>query len=151
MFINIFRSNSTIPYRFLGVYNKEDQEIGGYFNLAPTEPAENTIKKETNHKSKAAMTFLDKCSSKSGREHFINDLQMALKPYNMTLDVYGKCGTMKCRKKTLKPCLFKLKKYYFFYLALEDSLAKDYLTKSVLYAYQNNAVPIVFGKADYKR
>lgn len=69
----------------------------------------------------------------------------------MTIDIFGKCGNMECRRKTMKPCLWKLRKLYFFYLALEDSFAEDYVTKTVLFAYENNAVPIVYGGADYQR
>lgn len=69
----------------------------------------------------------------------------------MTVDVFGKCGTMECRRVNIRPCLWRIRNLYFFYLAFEDSLAEDYVSKSVLLAYENNAVPIVYGKAAYDK
>lgn len=109
------------------------------------------FKQALKSKNTAAAMFLDNCKSRSKREIYLKNLQKALLQYNMTVDVYGKCGTKQCRRINMKPCLWKLKKYYYFYLAFEDSFAEDYVTKTVLYAYKNNVIPIVYGKAAYER
>lgn len=50
----------------------------------------------------------------------------------------------------MQPCHWRIRKNYYFYLAFEDSISADYITTEVLYAYDNNAVPIVYGGATYE-
>lgn len=40
---------------------------------------------------------------------------------------------------------------YYFYLAFEDSMSVDYITQAVLNAYDNYAVPIVYGGVHYDK
>lgn len=44
-----------------------------------------------------------------------------------------------------------LQKDYFFYFAVESSLARDYVTEQTIVALNNNVVPIVWGMTDYER
>lgn len=70
--------------------------------------------------------------------------------YNKKIYTNGKCSLWKCKKRT-GYCYTTLNRESYFYLAFENSFSKDYVTEKVLIALQNNAVPIVFGAADYSR
>ncbi|XP_050355246.1 alpha-(1,3)-fucosyltransferase C-like [Nymphalis io] len=146
-----YRFDSTISYRFITIYNTYYEELGSHFqwnyNMKPIEPS---LKSQFVTKSKAAVIFLDKCKSRSKRENLIKDLQIDLAMYNLDVDVFGSCGPKQCKRKTMNPCFWRLRKTYFFYLAFEDSFDYDYITDIVLYAYNNNAVPIVYGGARYE-
>ncbi|XP_034836324.1 alpha-(1,3)-fucosyltransferase C-like [Maniola hyperantus] len=147
-----YRYDSTISYRFITIYNTHYQELGSHFqwnyNMKPIDDA---IKTQLASKSKAAVIFMDKCSTRSRREHLIQSMQSSLKKYNLTIDIFGKCGPKQCKRKNMNPCFWRLRKNYYFYLAFEDSIAYDYITDIVLNAYKNNAVPIVYGGVSYKR
>lgn len=139
-----------MTYRFFTIYNSDYQELGSHFqwnyNMKPIDLA---LKSQFVTKSKAAVIFLDKCNSKSKRELLIEKLNLNLMKYNLSIDIFGKCGSKKCKRKTMNPCFWRLKKNYYFYLAFEDSLSYDYVTDIVLYGYKHNAVPIVYGGARY--
>ena len=69
----------------------------------------------------------------------------------ISVDVFGGCGNFHCRKGSPK-CTATLAQYKF-YLAFENSLCKDYVTKKL---FQNireelSLVPVVMGGADYSQ
>lgn len=66
------------------------------------------------------------------------------------VDVYGRCGPKKCPKDEPSKCNGLIKEYLF-YMALENAISEDYVTEKVLLGYQNNAIPVVLGGADYDR
>ncbi|XP_026751782.2 alpha-(1,3)-fucosyltransferase C-like [Galleria mellonella] len=146
-----YRLESTIPYKFITVNNIDDQDLGSHIpwkrNMTPIN---NQIKMQLYMKSKAAAIFLNKCESRSRRELFLKNLQYHLSKYNLTIDIFGECGSKRCKRNTMTPCYYRLRRNYFFYLAFEDSLDADYITRDILYAYKNNAVPIVLGGAQYE-
>ncbi|XP_053616796.1 alpha-(1,3)-fucosyltransferase C-like [Plodia interpunctella] len=144
-----YKLDSTIPYQNFAVKNLNDEHLGTYFPLKTKAMELDRLSKSRYHsKSKAAAIFLDKCDSRSEREKFILELQKELAKYKLSIDVFGKCGK-ECKRKSMAPCFWKLRKNYFFYLALEDSIAEDYITEQILYGYKYNAVPIVYGGANY--
>ncbi|XP_032523049.2 alpha-(1,3)-fucosyltransferase C-like [Danaus plexippus] len=147
-----YRYDSTISYHFITVFNYQYIELGNRF-LWETymKPIDKTLKSQFITKSKAAVIFLDKCKSRSKREDVIDKLKGYLSKYNLTIDIFGPCSDKKCKRKNMKPCLWRLKKTYYFYLAFEDSISLDYITDIVLYAYNNNAIPIVYGGAQYDK
>ncbi|XP_063537808.1 alpha-(1,3)-fucosyltransferase C-like [Cydia strobilella] len=145
-----YRQDSTIPYRFISIYNNRSEELGSHFPWPiHTEPINPTIKSLFATKSKGAAALLDECKSNSNREGFIQNLQKAMAKYNLTLDVFGNCGTKQCKRRSFGACNWRLKNQYFFYLALEDSIDHDFVTNAVLRAYKNNVVPVVYGGANY--
>ncbi|XP_041969202.1 alpha-(1,3)-fucosyltransferase C-like [Aricia agestis] len=147
-----YRYDSTITYRFFTIFNAQYEELGSNFRWYSSMGAvDDAFKSQFSTKSKAAAVFLDRCYTPSQREKLIHDLQMDLAKYNLTVDIFGKCGEVQCKTKNMKPCLWRLKKTYYFYLAFEDSMSFDYITDIALYAYNNNAVPIVYGGAQYER
>lgn len=72
----------------------------------------------------------------------------------MTVDIYGKCGPLKCDMSADKthgdPCK-KLLANYKFYLSFENSLWEDYVTEKLFNAMTNFIIPIVYGGANYSR
>ncbi len=63
------------------------------------------------------------------------------------VDIYGKCGTLRCKRNTA--CYTKIAKRYFFYLAFENSVCKDYRTEKIYRTLQYDVIPIVLGGANY--
>ncbi|CAK1542557.1 unnamed protein product [Leptosia nina] len=147
-----YRYDSTISYRFITIYNSAYEELGSHFQWKRNmKPIDEKIKSQLSTKSKAAIIFLDKCFSRSRREIFLGELKKELQKLNLEADIFGKCGTKDCRRRTMQPCYWRVKKMYYFYLAFEDSKSLDYISDIVLNAYNNYAVPIVYGGADYDR
>lgn len=67
------------------------------------------------------------------------------------VDVYGNCGTFTCPRNDSAKCNQIIRDDYMFYLAFENSADQDYVTEKIMTAYQNDAVPVVLGNADYER
>ncbi|XP_028169491.1 alpha-(1,3)-fucosyltransferase C-like [Ostrinia furnacalis] len=149
-----YKLTSTIGFRHISIRNANDELLNRMFPWIPPEkmtPIDLHLKSQLSSKTKAAAIFLDKCKSRSKREDYIKNLQKHLHKYDLHVDIFGECGTKRCKRKTMSNCLWRLKHQYYFYLAFEDSFAPEYVTKEVLYGYENNAVPIVYGGADYPK
>lgn len=101
------------------------------------------------NKTKAAAWIVSDCNTYSYREKIALSLREELKRHLLTLDIYGKCGEFRCESET--SCDKTIERDYYFYLAFEDSLCKDYVTTELLHALRYNAVPIVYGGANYTR
>ena len=83
----------------------------------------------------------------SGRWQFVRALQKLV-----SVDVYGRCGTLKCAGHYDRDC--PMLSDYKFYLALENSHCDGYITEKVFWnAVGKGAVPIVWGakKRDYEK
>ena len=52
---------------------------------------------------------------------------------HIALDIYGKCGSMKCPLTKKRECYTKLKRDYKFYLAFENSNCKGYITEKLFW------------------
>ena len=94
------------------------------------------------HKSKAAAWFVSNCNAFSKRNDFAKILQDF-----MQVDIYGKCGTLKCPKGS-SYCQNMLNTTYFYYLALENSLCQDYVTEKLYDSVNNFIIPIVYSGAN---
>ena len=73
----------------------------------------------------------------------------ALQKY-IDVDIYGKCGTLKCSRADEDSCWKKVDEEYFFYLAFENSICKDYVTEKFFNAMNHTVVPITLGAANYE-
>lgn len=149
-----YRTDSEIKIRFYSILNLAGEDLGAseYFKwYTKMDPVDYNFKSSLANKYKAAAWFVDDCNTISKREDFVEDLKKSLGKYNLTVDIYGACGDMKCKRKTMAACYWKLKRTYYFYLAFEDSFDKDYVTDSVVHGMKNNAVPVVYGGADYDK
>ncbi|XP_034830563.1 alpha-(1,3)-fucosyltransferase C-like [Maniola hyperantus] len=127
------------------------KKIMHWLRLAEMDPVSDELKEKLKKKTKAAAWFVSNCYSRSGREKFVRELQAALKKYNLDVDIYGKCGPLKCSRDDQDDCNKMLSANYYFYLSFENSFAEDYVTEKLLYPLQHDAIPIVFGGANYTR
>ena len=75
-------------------------------------------------KTKIAAIFISNCGATNGRMKLVVELRKYVR-----IDVYGRCGNMKCDKENDENCLRMLKKEYKFYLAFENSNCRDYITE----------------------
>ncbi|XP_063586483.1 glycoprotein 3-alpha-L-fucosyltransferase A-like [Penaeus indicus] len=73
-------------------------------------------------KRKLAAWFVSNCSLSSGRDVVAKKLQEWIQ-----VDVYGKCGPLKCKQHAL--CMKMLENRCKFYLSFENSLCLDYVTE----------------------
>lgn len=80
-------------------------------------------------KTKMASWMVSNCGSHSSRNEMVN----IIKKY-IQVDVYGACGTMSCPKEvgvdnSSEDCRDMVGKTYKFYMALENSLCRDYISE----------------------
>lgn len=62
------------------------------------------------------------------------------------MDIYGKCGTMKCTRSEADKCYEMLNNDYKFYLAFENSNCKNYITEKFFFnGLSHDVIPIVMG------
>ncbi|XP_059622874.1 alpha-(1,3)-fucosyltransferase C-like [Phlebotomus argentipes] len=93
---------------------------------------------------KTAAWFVSNCNARSKRNEVVSSLQQ-----HVDIDVYGKCGTLKCERTDEQQCYKLVEEEYFFYFSFENSLCKDYLTEKVFNIMKYFVVPVVFGGANY--
>ncbi|XP_026729646.1 alpha-(1,3)-fucosyltransferase C-like [Trichoplusia ni] len=114
-------------------------------------PVNETFKRQLKSKTKAAVWFVSNCYTRSVREGFIIKLGRVLYNYNLKLAVYGRCGYLNCSREEQDRCDKIVRERFYFYLAFENAFSEDYVTEKLLTPLQNNAVPIVYGAANYTR
>lgn len=111
----------------------------------------NETKKILRKKTKAVAWFVSNCMTKSRREGYVMGLQKYLNKYNLQIDIFGACGSLECSRDKEEECYKMIETDYYFYLSFENAFSEDYVTEKVLIPLQHNAVPIVYGGADYSR
>ncbi|XP_045450183.1 alpha-(1,3)-fucosyltransferase C-like [Melitaea cinxia] len=149
-----YKLDSDFRWGYITVYDLNGTVVGPAVNMkwkSEMKPINEDLKVKLSNKTKAAVWFVSHCRTKSRREHFVEEVQRELEPYNWTVDVYGRCGTFKCPKSNRKFCNDLIKNNYYFYFSLENSFAEDYVTEKLLNGLENYAVPIVYGAANYSR
>ncbi|XP_037803752.1 alpha-(1,3)-fucosyltransferase C-like isoform X2 [Penaeus monodon] len=101
-----------------------------------------------------AVAFISNCKAHSNRLLYVNELQKYI-----TVDVYGKCGKLKCGKSRYAeheyrvdkdPCLKVAAEKYLFYLAFENAICDDYATEKLYNMMFYPLVPVVLGGANYE-
>ena len=149
-----YRLDSDVYWGYFAILDKKGECVGPKINMSwitPMQPTPLRVMKELGKKTKAAAWFVSNCDGGGGRNNVTMRIQEELKKYNLTVDVYGHCGKLKCPKDRLEECMFLLRRDYYFYLAFENSVCEDYVTEKVLYPLNNYCVPIVYGGANYSR
>lgn len=151
-----YRLNSDIYYGYIMIKNKLGDVIGPreemhWLKWEEMDPISEKVKNRLNTKTIAAAWFVSHCHVRSRRGKVARQLQDELANYNMTIDIYGLCGTKRCPRYQMKKCLGILERDYYFYLAFENSIAEDYVTEKLLHPLQHYTVPIVYGGANYTR
>ncbi|XP_069161624.1 alpha-(1,3)-fucosyltransferase C isoform X2 [Procambarus clarkii] len=95
-------------------------------------------------KTKMAAWFVSNCFSISRREKIVRFMKKFIQ-----VDVYGKCGPLKCSRENTTECYKMLEKDYKFYLSFENSLCRDYVTEKLFSVLRYDVVPVVLGLGDY--
>ena len=70
---------------------------------------------------------------------------------HIQVDIYGKCGTLKCGREDENACWRRVNADYFFYLSFENSICKDYVTEKFFNAMNQSVIPVVLGGANYQQ
>ncbi|CAK1596381.1 unnamed protein product [Parnassius mnemosyne] len=151
-----YKLDSEAKWGYIVVRDSEKKVVGPktimhWMKLEEMNPVSDELKIQLSKKSKAAAWFVSNCYSRSGREKFVKDLQQQLKKFDLNVDVYGKCGPLKCDRDKEDECYKMIENDYYFYLSFENSFSEDYVTEKLLHALKHNAIPIVYGGANYTR
>ncbi|EFX66759.1 hypothetical protein DAPPUDRAFT_64409, partial [Daphnia pulex] len=96
-------------------------------------------------KTKMAAWMVSNCGSHSNRKEMVSLLQKYIQ-----VDVYGACGPLKCPKEvgvdnSSEDCRDMAGQNYKFYMALENSLCRDYISEKFFGMLQRPVIPVVFG------
>lgn len=79
------------------------------------------------------------CNPNNRRWEYVKELQK-----HINIDVYGKCGTLKCPGHYESDC--STISDYIFYLAFENANCDEYITEKVWWnAYAKNSIPVIMG------
>ena len=81
------------------------------------------------------------CNTSSKRENLLEMIERLV-----TVDVYGNCGTLKCKKKDIE-CNALVGRRNYMYLAFENSICNDYITEKVFKMLPYNIIPVVYNGA----
>ncbi|KOB63349.1 Uncharacterized protein OBRU01_24246, partial [Operophtera brumata] len=151
-----FKLDSDVRWGYMVIRDHNNNVVGPnkemhWIKHGDMDPVSDEFKERLKSKSKAAAWYVSSCRSRSKREQFVKELQKELKQFDLTVDVYGKCGPLQCSRAKEAECFDLIKEKYYFYLSFENSFSEDYVTEKLLNAVWNNAVPIVYGAANYSR
>lgn len=151
-----YKLDSDIRWGYIIVRDLKNNVIGpkidmNWLKLEEMDPVADDFKQKLKSKRRAAAWFVSNCETQSKREWFIGDLREELLKYRLSLDVYGKCGIHVCSRDNEEACDERIARNYYFYMAFENSFSKDYVTEKLLRALNNDAVPIVYGGANYTK
>ncbi|CAL4120904.1 unnamed protein product, partial [Meganyctiphanes norvegica] len=129
-----FRLDSDVPIRY------------GY-TLKRSSYLQEVDNRAKNLKDKKLVAWMvSHCKTRSQRGKYVRDLRKYI-----PVDIYGRCGTLKCPKDNFDECRTMINEDYKFYLAFENSICKDYVTEKFFETLQYGPVPVVWGGADYKQ
>jgi hypothetical protein len=126
-----YRHDSDFKYLYGKVYKRE-------------KPLTRDYSKIFRKKTKNVAWAVSNCNTSSKREVYIKKLQQYI-----NVDIYGRCGKLKCGKRSagMTECHKKFAEEYKFYLAVENSICKDYTTEKLFNFFFHNLtiIPIVNG------
>uniref|UniRef100_A0A0N4ZAZ2 Fucosyltransferase n=1 Tax=Parastrongyloides trichosuri TaxID=131310 RepID=A0A0N4ZAZ2_PARTI len=135
---------SLYPHSFISFRHDSytSSPYGYTVHLAPeSQLNKNPItEEELTNKKKTISWMVSHCQTPSNREGFVQVLQKYI-----NVDIYGACGNKECRREN--NCNDVDKEYYF-YLAFENSICKDYITEKLWYrGFNNPIIPIVLKRS----
>lgn len=149
-----YRLDSHTPWTYFTVRDRSGAIVAPSFDviwndsyLNTSTPIKPALKSMLSNKTKAAVWIVRNCPNKGFVENYLLLLQTILVYFSLKIDLYGECSLKKCPDDDCP----KLIKDYYFSMAYENSIGEDYVTEKVLYGYENLAVPIVYGGANYSR
>ena len=142
-----YRKNADIPLLYGRITPKMVEPLSWAKNST-------TLLMKTHHrnftvnKTKLVAWMVSKCVTHSKREDYVKKLRKYV-----NVDVYGKCGKLRCSQHDLisshPKCYDMLESNYKFYLSFENSICLDYVTEKFFNIISRNIVPVVYGGADY--
>uniref|UniRef100_A0A914XHY8 Fucosyltransferase n=1 Tax=Plectus sambesii TaxID=2011161 RepID=A0A914XHY8_9BILA len=107
----------------------------------PLSPAEAQLSDEQlKAKTKPIAWFVSNCAPPSKRQEYVAELSK-----HIAVDKFGACGEKACPRG--RECEVTLSKQYRFYLALENSICKDYITEKFWNQGYLDVVPIVLKRS----
>lgn len=148
-----YKLRSDAKWRYFVVRNRKGEIIAPKIGINwkqqnDMKPTTKYIKSKLQNKKTAAAWFVSHCETSGQRETFFLQLLNEFQKYDLKVDVYGRCGDLKC---AYDECYALLESDYYFYLSFENSFGDDYVTEKVLTAVQHFTVPVVYGGANYAR
>lgn len=151
-----FKLDSDVRWGYMVIRDQNNNVVGPnkemhWIKQEDMDPVSDEFKERLKSKTKAAAWYVSNCHSKSKRELFVKELQKELTKFDLTVDVYGKCGPLQCSRSKEAECFDLIKEKYYFYLSFENSYSEDYVTEKLLNAVWNDAVPVVYGAGNYSR
>jgi Glycosyltransferase family 10 (fucosyltransferase) C-term len=130
--------------RFVSLASVDNHSTLSFKNLS-SHQVDNELLKLAKGKQKTAAWFASHCGVFSKRDELVEKLQEFI-----DVDVYGKCGSLKCPRLSSE-CDELLNSTYRFYLAFENTLCIDYLTEKLFNTINHNVVPVIFSGAELSR
>ncbi|XP_069365249.1 alpha-(1,3)-fucosyltransferase C-like isoform X2 [Maniola hyperantus] len=152
-----YRTDSDLYWPYFSIKDSMNNFIGpkkdmNWINIRNMDPIDEKLQVSLSSKTKAAAWFASNCETQSLRENFVEELLEKMKLYGLELDTFGECGKLlQCPRNKMSRCHRMLDKYYYFYLAFENSISEDYVSEKILHALLHNTVPVVLGGANYSR
>lgn len=114
----------------------------GYFERGSIKRLEERPRKTDKKKRAPIAWIVSNCKANNYRHHFVKELSKWI-----DVDIYGHC--MNNQVFPDNQTTIELIEDYHFYLALENSNCKDYVTEKLYNAYVAGSIPIVDGPSDY--
>ncbi|KRZ83990.1 Alpha-(1,3)-fucosyltransferase C [Trichinella sp. T8] len=125
----------------------------GYFKKRKTVKSfdEKFWKEIANNKTKLVAWMVSYCHPISKRELYVAELQKYI-----DIDIYGYCGSKKCKKtdqayQEYDPCEMMFRKEYKFYIAFENTVCTDWVTEKTFNRINMHSVPIVLSRKIYSK
>ena len=95
-------------------------------------------------KNKMAAWFVSHCATQARREMYVKKMKK-----HMDVDVYGKCGKLKCPRSNETECFLNMEKNYKFYLSFENSVCEDYVTEKFFNVMKYQVIPVTYSGTDF--
>jgi len=143
--------NSRVPFPYGGWWLSPEIASGLKPNQLHRDNLEVPSESQLLMKNSTIFWLVSNCKTPSRREEIIAALSREI-----AVDIYGACATedrlrlSNCARDD-QMCLDGMFQRYFFYLALENNVCKDYITEKYWDRYRQPAVPIVLRRWTYEK
>lgn len=149
-----YRSDADVKWVYGSVYDKETHlempkdPMWKRFSPKGVSPyvMQSDLPSIVANKTKMVAWFVSNCDQVQSRRM---ELAKEIGKY-IPVDIYGKCGDLKCNKGDQK-CSDMLEQDYKFYLSFENALCQDYVTEKAFRIMNRAIIPIVYNGADMSK
>lgn len=145
-----YRRDSDIWYPYRQIKDRTTREIPLKFR-DPDDEDRNSVANANmvalvENKTKMVAWFVSNCARvQSSRMELAQELNKYI-----PVDIYGKCGPLKCDRSDSKKCYEMLDTDYKFYLSFENALCDDYITEKTFDVMKRNIIPVIYSAAPLK-